>query len=149
MLESTIELVLEKDEFTSKIFKGAIAIDELPKNIEYPSCFIINNKPRSNKGEHWVAVLFDLNKTGYFFDSYGENPSKYNLKTFMNKSSIKWYWNKKRIQGILPYCGYYSILYLLYKSWEKSHEFFKFFDHNYIINDLKILHMIKKQKNII
>ena len=44
MLETTIENVLTTDNITKKIFRGAIARDELPENIEYPSCYVINKK---------------------------------------------------------------------------------------------------------
>ena len=40
MYENTIEEILEKDSFTSPKFIGALARDELPKNINYPSCFV-------------------------------------------------------------------------------------------------------------
>ena len=147
MLESQINKILMKDSFTKKIFKNTLARDELPKTVKYPSCYVINTKPRSHEGEHWLAVFYDKNKIGYFFDSYGFNPSRYDLENFMNKTSEKWYYNKKRIHGLSTYCGYYCVLFILFKS--RKLNFFSNFTSNYLLNDKKIydlINLFKKNK---
>ncbi len=62
MLESKIELIIKKDIITKRYFLGAIAFDELPIIESYPTSFIINTKPRSNEGEHWLALYFNEKK---------------------------------------------------------------------------------------
>jgi hypothetical protein len=58
LFENTIEVILDKDAFTKKIFLGAFARDELPPNPPYPSCFIVNTDPRSQAGGHWLALYY-------------------------------------------------------------------------------------------
>ena len=144
MLETALEEILLKDKMTRRIFGGVLAFDELPKSVNYPSCFIFNTKPRSHEGEHWLAVFFDENKIGYFFDSYGQKPEKYGFDSFLKKNSKRFYFNEKRIQGFSEYCGYYSALYLLFKANSISFKFFKIFNKNFLLNDKKLFQTIKK-----
>ena len=83
MLESCLELALKKDEFTSEMCCDVVARDELPTQVVYPSCYIINTKPRTHSGEHWLAVYYDPEGNADFFDSYGQHPSYFHLKTFL------------------------------------------------------------------
>jgi hypothetical protein len=127
MYEDQIDRVLEQDPVTSKIFIGAVARDEV-KHVKYPSCMVINNEPRSKSGGHWFALYYSADQKAYFFDSYGLPPSYHRLENFIQKTSNDWTWNKKRLQGSSEYCGYYSILFCLYKARNKEREFFfKFF----------------------
>jgi len=146
MLETSVENILESDKYTRKIFGGALAFDELPKYVKYPSCFIINNRPRSHYGEHWLALFFDEKKNAYFFDSYGGEPSNYRLEDFIERNSVQYFYNKNVIQGDSFYCGYYCVLYLLSKARNQTSEFFKFFNKNAYINDKKIKFYINKFK---
>ncbi len=106
MDEQTIKKILLMDKFTSKIFLNVYARDELPTTVKYPSCLILNNKPRSHPGQHWLAIYFDDKKIGYFFDSYGNGPNYYNLDKFLEKTTKQYVFNSKRIQGSSSYCGY-------------------------------------------
>ena len=144
MYETQIIEILQKDGFTKKIFIGIFARDELPTNIKYPSCFIFNTKPRNHSGEHWLALYFDEKGNAFFFDSYGNHPSAFNMETYLNKFSNSWTYNKIRIQGNSSYCGYYCIIFLLLKARLKSHIFFRYFNKNYYLNDKKVYSMIKK-----
>jgi hypothetical protein len=144
MFEQSIDQVLEKDIFTRKIYLGSFARDELPKKINYPACLIINTHPRSKEGEHWLALYYS--KTGYctFFDSFANPPSYFNLQEYIDKTSNEWTFNKKRVQGASNLCGYYCILYLLYKARDKTLNFFNEFSSTFTNNDIKILKTIKE-----
>jgi len=148
MFENTIEDILEKDPITKDIFKGVYARDELPNPIKsYPNCFIFNNKPRSNAGEHWLAVFFNSDKTCYFFDSYGMNPSFYGLTNYLKSNCKKINYNQKRLQGDSDLCGFYCIAFLYFKSRNKLKEFFDIFSNNLLKNDNFIFSNIILNKN--
>jgi hypothetical protein len=135
MYEDKIEEILKTDPKTREIFLGAFARDEI-KQVKYPSCMIINNEPRSKSGGHWLALFYDKNGSAYFFDSYGNDPSYYRLRDFIQKSSTTWTYNKQRIQGSSEYCGLYSILFLLFKARNNERDFFKQFKkNNFDFND--------------
>ena len=114
--ENLVEIILKQDPYTSKIFLDAFARDELPKAPPYPSCFIINTDPRSLPGEHWLALFYNKNGYASFFDSYANSPDYFNLEQYIYNTSTGFDYNKKRIQGDSEYCGFYCILFLLYKS---------------------------------
>ena len=138
--------ILIKDNFTKKIFMGALALDKLPKKIKYPSCLIINNQKSHQKGEHWLAVYYNSKKKATFFDSYGFSPTKYHLNSFIQKTSNTIEYNKMQIQSIFsPYCGLYCVLFLLFLARGKSLDYFlKLFKKNTLLNDKLIEKMIKK-----
>ena len=138
--------ILKKDDFTKKIYMGALAIDKLPSTIKYPSCLIINNQKSHQKGEHWLAVYYNSNKKSIFFDSFGFSPSKYHLDSFIKKTSLNSVYNKIQIQSIFsPYCGIYCVLFLLILSRGKSLNYFlKLFKKDTILNDKLIKKLIRK-----
>ena len=140
MLESTIEEVLNKDPITSKIFLGCFASNELPLKPKYPSCFVVNTKPRNHPGEHWVAINYDSSGSCFFFDSFAQTPSKYNFESYIKSTSTAFSYNKKRLQGLSNFCGLYCLLYLLFATRKKTNTFFKKFSSNYFKND----NLIKK-----
>lgn len=137
MLETTIEECLNKDPITSKIFLGVFARNELPKKVEYPSCFIFNSKPRHHHGEHWLSVFYDQEGQGTFFDSYGQSPNKFRMLAFMKKTSkLKPKYNNRRIQGDSNFCGYYCMLFLLSTARGHGSKFFDYFNNtNYSKNE--------------
>ena len=143
MLESTIEQILNKDAITGKLFLGCFASNELPIKPKYPSCFVVNTKPRNHPGEHWVAFNYSSNGSCFFFDSYAQNPAKYNFETYIKNTATSWSFNKKHIQGFSNFCGHYCILYLLFAARKKAQTFFKKFSSNYFKND----YLIKKILN--
>lgn len=144
MYENVIEKVLLKDPYTKKIFTGVYARDELPKKPKWPECFIINTDPRSKPGTHWLAIHYNQDGHCYFFDSYGFRPAHFRLESYINSTSTSWTYNKIRIQGNSDYCGYYCILFLLFKCRDKSLQFFNSFSKNYYVNDKIIYNQIKK-----
>lgn len=135
MYENNIEDLLSKDKSCKSIFIGCFARDELPTIKNYPSCFILNTKPRASNGEHWLAIYINREKVLYFFDSYGFSPQFYDLNSFIDNNSILYEWNTNRIQGQKPYCGYYCVLFLLYVTRKKLHLFYNKFKNDFIYND--------------
>ena len=142
MNELTLRKCLEKDEFTQKLFKSVLARDELPTKISYPSCYIINTKPRNHPGEHWLALFYEKNGVATFFDSYAQSPDTYRLKSYLLKTSLDYQYNQKRIQGNSSFCGYYCLLFLLLKARNRSDIFFKYFTNNLELNDKIIQNFI-------
>ena len=55
---------------------GVYAIDEMKliETVSYPSSFVINLDPSYWSGSHWVAVYFDRNVVGEYFDSFARYP---------------------------------------------------------------------------
>ena len=144
MYETTIKKIMNYDSKIKKEFLNVFARDELPSSIpKLPACFIFNTKNRSNPGQHWLAVYIDKNNHAEFFDSYGYSPAKYRLKTYLKRIASSTSYNKQRIQGQSDFCGLYSILYLLFKSYKQENKFFTKFNNNYNENDKKILFYIK------
>ena len=142
--EIQLDQCLRYDRETKKIFIGVYARNELPLKIKYPCCFILNTHPRNKPGEHWLAFYFSKNKECYFFDSYGLSPKFYNLENYIIFSSSSYTFNKKRIQGYSSYCGFYCLLFLLFKIRNRHKSFFNYFSNVYSNNDLKIQNLIKK-----
>lgn len=143
-METAIDEILRKDPKTSQIFLGCLARDELPKNIYYPCCFVLNTKPRSHPGQHWLAFYFDSKGFCEFFDSYGKNPKEYNLDMYLYEQANGWNYNKKQIQGLSPYCGHYAVLFLLFRARNKANIFFDKFSQNYSLNDLLIRKLLEE-----
>ena len=143
MYENTINEILSRDSTTRHMFIGTFSYDEIPIVTEYPSCMVFNTEPRSEAGEHWLACYFDEQKNSYFFDSYGNDPTFYELDDYLVKNSNKIYYNRLKIQGLLPYCGFYCIFFLLFISRGKLKEFYKPFGKNLFQNDYFIQNNIK------
>ena len=68
--------ILSGDKFTKLSFTGVYAINEIKsiKTVSYPSSFLINLDPSYQPGSHWVAVYFDKNGVGEYFDSFASYP---------------------------------------------------------------------------
>jgi hypothetical protein len=146
MIETTIEECLKKDSYTRPIFRGVFAKNELPEDINYPSCFVINTKPRSHRGEHWLGFFYNKKGVAYFFDSYGLDPAFYGFENFLKETSTSWTFNKQRIQGFSSYCGYYTVLFLLFRARNKTKIFFSYFNKNFELNDRKVTMLINEFK---
>jgi hypothetical protein len=144
LYEDSVEKILETDSITKHQFIAAFARDELPLNFMFPCCFIINTEPRSHAGGHWLAMHFNLQGFCTFFDSYGQTPAFYRLQSYIQKVSNHWTWNKQRIQGLSQFCGYYCILFLLFKARDNEKEFFLQFKSNYDHNDSLIKKLIQE-----
>ena len=81
--------VLTKDPFTKGSFSGVYACDELTfiEINEYPKSFVVNTDPMELPGTHWIAVYFNEQMKGEFFDSYGKHPIHKHFLDFMIRNS--------------------------------------------------------------
>ena len=138
MYEQTIEKILKKDPETKKYFIGVFARDELPEELTYPCCFVLNTQNRSEKGEHWLAFCYNSKRICYFFDSYGLSPYYYNLNNYVANSSDNFIWNMRRIQGDSNYCGFYCIFYLIFACRNNLKTFYNKFNLELNKNDFII-----------
>ena len=72
--------VLTKDLFTKRSLAGVYACDQLSsiEINEYPKSFVVNTDPMQLPGTHWIAIYFNEQMKGEFFDSYGKHSIHYN-----------------------------------------------------------------------
>ena len=104
-----IKDLLKKDSQAKKIFKKVCALDEIEVP-SYPSAYVINSDTSDKKGEHWVAVYFDKNRRGEYFDSYGLPPAVLALEAYMDHFLLDWIYNCKTIQSLFSnVCGHYCV----------------------------------------
>ena len=84
--------ILSGDKFTKLSFRGVYAIDEMKliKSVSYPSSFVINLGPSYKPGSHWVAVYFDKNGVGEYFDSFARYPP-HEVVHFLHSHAIQLY----------------------------------------------------------
>ena len=63
--------VLTKDSFSKDSFAGVYACDELSsiEINEYPKSLVVNTDPMELPGTHWIAIYFNEQMKGEFFDS--------------------------------------------------------------------------------
>jgi hypothetical protein len=136
----TINSILKKE----VNFIGCFSRENLPVINKLPISFIINTHESNQPGEHWLAFYIDINGAE-FFDSYGNSPNYFghDLVNYLNKYK-NWIFNKTKIQGNSNNCGYYCILFIMYRSKNKLKEFFNEFRFNSVKNDFKLEKLIKK-----
>jgi hypothetical protein len=57
------------------VFRGVFSADNLPQKRDiYPWCIAVNTDPVSKSGQHWVAMYFDSNGKGHYYDPFGQPP---------------------------------------------------------------------------
>jgi hypothetical protein len=141
-----IDEIFKKYSYTRKIYKGTRAFDELPKKIKRPSAYIINTETRDKDGEHWIAIYYNNYGNVEFFDSFGLGPAFYGLEDFLLKTSNKCFYNTFALQSLnSEYCGYYCVLFVLFKCKKKSFlNFLNHFDQDTFINDKNIKKLIEQ-----
>ena len=145
MNEIAINEIMRNDKFSKKIFIGVYARNELPRKVPYPSCFVFNTQPRSESGEHWLALFYNSHGKCSFFDSYGLNPELYNLKKYIiTTSNGRFDFNMKRVQGDSMYCGLYCVFFLILKSRNSSRLFYNYFTTNLKKNDKRITKLLNE-----
>ena len=111
---------LTKDPFTRGSFAGVYACDH-PSSIEInesPKSFVVNTDPIELPGTHWIAIYFNEQMKGEFFDSYGKHPIHYNkyFLDFMNRNGVEWEHNKIQLQSAFSFvCGQYCIYFLYHR----------------------------------
>ena len=102
--------VLTKGPFIKGSFAGVYACDQLSsiEINEYPKSFVVNTDPIELPGTHWIAIYFNGQMKGEFFDSYGKHPIHYNkyVLDFMNRNGVEWEHNKIQVQSAFSsVCG--------------------------------------------
>ena len=112
-----IENLLLKDKFSRMNFIGVFPRDEMPAITFYPSCFVVNTEPSYKEGEHWLALFFNKSRSCYFFDSFGHDPSFFNMTNYIKRFSSGLIYNREQIQGLFSEtCGYYCVYFILLMS---------------------------------
>ena len=112
--------VLTKDPVTKESFAGVYACNQL-SSIEinkYPKSFVVNTDPMDLPGTHWIAIYFNEQMKGEFFDFCGKHPFHYNkcFLDFMNRNGVQWEHNKIQLQSPLSsVCGQYFIYFLYHR----------------------------------
>ena len=82
-----------KDPFSKGSFSGVYACADLA-SIEinkYPKSFVVNTDLMEFPGTHWIAIYFNEQMKGEFFDSYGKHPIHYNkyFFDFMDRNAVE------------------------------------------------------------
>lgn len=132
-------------EHKKKLFYRVCACDLLPNRIpnNQETIIIVNLDTSDKSGSHWQAMWFSFDRTCYFFDSYGQQPTNHYIKNFIKTHAHTTYWNKQQIQSYYSYCcGEYCCMFAY--SMAKIDAitcFFKQFSTNLHSNDDKIRSM--------
>ena len=137
--------VLKNDYFSKNNFFGVLARDQLPKEIKWPSSFIMNTDKSSKPGAHWLAISYNKHGKCEFYDPLGFSPKYYNMDDYLKNTSKEYFYNSQQMQGIFSeYCGYYCTLFIMVQSRNHNLDFFlKLFYKNTKFNDLIIEDLIK------
>ena len=110
--------ILSGDKFTKLSFRGVYAIDEMKsiKSVSYPSSFVINLDPSYKSGSHWVAVYFDKNGVGEYFDSFARYPP-HEVVHFLRSHAKGWQYNRTQVQELYTTtCGQFVVFYIYQES---------------------------------
>ena len=110
--------IFSGDKFTKLSFKGVYTIDEmnLIKTIPYPSSFVINLDPSYKPGSHWVAVYFDRNCVGEYFDSFARHPP-HEVDRFLCSHAKRMAIQSIQVQEFYTTtCGQFVVFYIYQKS---------------------------------
>ena len=115
--------ILSGDKLTKLSFRGVYAIDEMKliKTVSYSSSFVINLDPSYMPGSHWVAVYFDRNGVGEYFNSFARYlPHK--VHHFLRSHAKGWQYNRMQVQELYTMtCGQFVVLYRPKESRTRSH----------------------------
>ena len=119
---------------------------KLTKTVSYPSSFVINLDPSYKPGSHWVAVYFDINGVGEYFDSFVHYPP-YKVDCFLHSHAKGWQYNHIQVQEFYTTtCGQFVVFYIYQKSRGLTLEVIlhKYFStHNKLKNDLLVRDFVK------
>jgi hypothetical protein len=108
-----IQRALRKDAFSRMYFKAVLPKDKLPSRVRYPSAYVINTHASDKPGEHWLAIFYDDNGVATFFDSFGQSPAFYKLKSFLLRTSRRFNHNTRQLQSIqATTCGFYCVYFI-------------------------------------
>jgi len=116
-------------------YGGAFCRNELPPINIRPCVLIANTDPCSKPGQHWVAMIFNKDGSGEYFDSFGFPPLSEDLLNHLNRyCPIGWKYNNRILQSLdSDVCGLYCILYAKRKC--TSRAFYNLFSTDTKLND--------------
>ena len=140
--------ILSGDKFTKLSFRGVYATDEIKsiKTVSFPSSFVVNLNPSNKPGSHWVAVYFDKNGVGKYFDSFGSYPP-HKVVHFLCSHAKGWQYNCMQVQELYTMtCGQFVVFYIYQKSQGLTLEVIlhKYCStHNKLRNDLLVRDFVK------
>ncbi len=132
---------------------GVYASDRIPGGRIAPStAIVVNTKPHTHGGEHWVAFYRPTSSTVVeYFDSLGRPPYQHDFQELLRRSNDCTYvYNKYRLQGYdTKVCGHYCLVFLYCRivlNIKSVNEFAQLFDiskrqqHQYVsaTNDMII-----------
>ena len=82
---------------------------------KYPKSFVVNTDPTEHYGTHWIAIYFNEQMKGEFFDSYGKHPIHYNkyFLDFMNRNAVEWEHKIELQSAFFTVCGQYCIYFFV------------------------------------
>ena len=120
---------------------GCYPCDKLPPfPKELPRSLIINTDNINQSGEHWVALIFTINKA-FFFDSYGVGVLENNILKYIEQGYSSYIHSVKEIQAVnSEKCGHFCIGFITKVNSVKTYaNYLKEFSlRNKMRNDLKI-----------
>lgn len=94
---------------------GVYASDGLPTRIAPSTALIVNTRPHTHPGEHWV-VFYRRRGSNLieYFDTFGRPPLQADYQQFLRRNSnCHLVYNKYRLQGFdTSVCGHYCLTYL-------------------------------------
>ena len=120
MNSKQLRWILSGDKFSKLSFRGVYAIDEMKsiKSVSYPPSFVINLDPSYKPGSHWVAVYFDKNGVGKYFNSFAHYPP-HEVVHFLCSHAKGWQYNPMQVQELYTMtCGQFVVFYIYQKSQE-------------------------------
>lgn len=134
MISLHLEEIMLCDKFTSPLFRGVFAADNLPRSVQEPCMLIVNTDPISRKGEHWIAIYIDEFKRAEHFCSYGNLPIEAH-KQFLQHQSSTYTCNEVQLQSFFSeVCGEYCLLFLAHRARGLSMQEFLWFFQNRNVN---------------
>ena len=145
MNTSQINTILKKE--IGATFKGAYALDQITRlKPRFPAAYVINTKPSTSPGEHWVAVYIRSNGKAVYFDSLGFQPRHTQIIKFLKKHSTKRTFSRKIIQNPFTVtCGEHCIVFLSrFHRFKQIRLAVKPYGPNLIKNDLWALKFVTK-----
>ena len=111
------------------IYLGVLAFDQFPfdkllhtpesSSMLAPLFFVLNTDPSTEPGTHWLACFFDRHSnTSEFFDSYGHDPTFYQLTFPANIHVVS---NSLQLQSDnSTVCGQYCVFYLYFRLYRMT-----------------------------
>ena len=144
-----IKIILSKQ--VGSIVKGMYARDQLLSlKMCAPSCYVINTKPSSLSGEHWLAVYVRHDQTAVYFDSVGFPPDQTTIIKFLKKHTVKWIYSRKCFKIRSRLCVERIVLCFLlnFHRFKNLRRFLNQFNCDMIENNSQVLNFVKKSYHL-